>query len=73
MARAPLPPVRDKAFDDEDINPEIIAAIDTIQARDIDGSGGVDPGVAAKAKAVTRLRLVGLIVTIAAIAVWLVY
>lgn len=31
MAKSPLPPVRDKAFDDDDINPEISAAVDGIQ------------------------------------------
>ncbi len=31
MARAPLPPVRERAFDDEDINPEISEVIDGIQ------------------------------------------
>ncbi len=31
MARSPLPPVRERAFDDEDINPEISDVIDGIQ------------------------------------------
>lgn len=60
----------ERAFEDEDINPEIVQAIDDIHNRDLEPERLKKLADDAAQKQKMRVRLIGFVLAIAAFAIW---